>query len=57
MEFKKTEIMMRKAHKQEQRQEPSILVHGNPLKVLDHFKQLSSQLSNDGSMRDEVGTE
>ena len=43
---KQTEIMMQKATKQEQRQEPSILVQG----VVDHFKQLGGQLSNDGSM-------
>ena len=52
--LKKTEIMMQKAHKQEQRQEPSILVQGKPLKVVDHFKYLGGQLSNDGTMRDEI---
>ena len=31
---------MQKAHKQEQRQEPSILVQGKPLEVVDHFKYL-----------------
>jgi len=49
--IKKTEVMMQKAFKNEQRPDPLIIVEGKPLKVVDHFKYLGGQLSNDGSMR------
>lgn len=52
--IKKTEVMMQKAFKNEQRPDPLIIVEGKPLKVVDHFKYLGGQLSNDGSMRDEI---
>ena len=31
-----------------------MLVQGKPLKIVDNLKQLGGQLSNDGSMRDEI---
>ena len=52
--IKKTEVMMQKAFKNEQGPDPLIIVEGKPLKVVDHFKYLGGQLSNDGSMRDEI---
>ena len=46
--------LRQKAFKNEQRPDPLIIVEGKPLKVVDHFKYLGGQLSNDGSMRDEI---
>ena len=46
--------MMQKDYENEQRLEPKILPQRNPLKVVDHFKYLGTQLSNDWSMRDEI---
>ena len=45
---------MQKAFKNEQRPDPLIIVEGKPLKVVDHFKYLGGQLSNNGSLRDEM---
>ena len=45
---------MQKAFKNEQRPDPLIIVEGKPLKVVDHFKYSGGQLSNNGSMKDEI---
>lgn len=50
----KTQVMLQKAFPQEERPNPTILIHGQPLEVVKQFKYLGSQLHHDASTSAEI---